>query len=279
MARVSARQILAYRMELTAWFGLAIFIVGLIAQIIAAAASYVFFMEWLNSNSGSLQYENPGLISWILPTLAGLVPPIVAFAVGEKNAKPRTKYEHMYNGVLFVFLAIWLNAALATFLPALFSQAPTPEYAQYVPQATVLAIVILLALLYGKKYKKVPLHDFRAYQLLLIGSIGALFIFTTIAFFAYSQGQLIETLAIGVMGMLISAGMIAVPYVFSGEKQRMTRLTHACIAGSIGIWSLGAIATLPLYLSQLDSLQVLLPSVVGLAAWLVYIYLLHRHSA
>ena len=279
MAKISARQTLAYRMELTAWFGLAIFIVGLIAQIVSTAVSYVFFIDWSNSLESLLHDESASVLAWVLPVLAGLVAPIVAFMVGERNAKPRAKYEHMYNGVLFVFLAIWLNAVLATFMPALFSQAPTPEYAQYIPQVIVLASVIVLAMLYSKKYKKLPLHDFRAYQLLLIGSISALFIYSTIAFFALSQGQLIETLAIGIMGMLISAGMIAVPYVFSNEKRYMTRLTHACIAGSIGIWSLGAIATLPLYLSQLESLQALLPMVIGLAAWLVYIYLLHRHNA
>lgn len=280
MARQSKKQVQAYRMELTAWFGLAIFAIGLIAQLLAVVTSYTAFTKQPYVTFGQIA---PIVAGWLVTLLAGIIPPLVAYLVGEKLAKPRARYEHYYNGVLFAFLAIWLSAAISS---VLFSFVPVPtnliipfEYIQYIPQLVSLAIVVLLAALYGKKYKKVPLHDFTPYRLLLIGCIMTLFLVGTLLFMVSAYSQAGELVVVGILGILISLGMIVVPYAFSHEIHSMARLTYACIAGSIGIWSLAAMTSLPFYAFRLEALQVMVPAVVSLAAWFVYIYLLHRHRA
>lgn len=280
MAKLSKKQAQAYRMELTAWFGFAIFAIGLIAQLLSVSVSLAAFTK-----QPYVKFEQllPIATGWVVTLLAGIVPPLVAYVAGEKLAKPRTKYEHYYNGVLFAFLAIWLSAAISA---VFFSFVPMPatlmipfEYLQYVPQVLALLIVVLLAYLYGKKYKKVPLHDFKPYRLLLVGCMLVLFLVGTLQLLVTAYSQAAELVVIGALGILISIGMVVVPYAFSYETHSMSRLTHACIAGSIGIWSLAAMASLPFYAFKLEALQVMVPAVVSLAAWFVYIYLLHRHHA
>ena len=115
MAKISARQTLAYRMELTAWFGLAIFIVGLIAQIVSTAVSYVFFTDWSNSLESPLHDESASVLAWVLPVLAGLVAPIVAFMVGERNAKLVSSIipnEITANAVAAYLMPITVNSGL-----------------------------------------------------------------------------------------------------------------------------------------------------------------------
>lgn len=280
MATISKKQALAYRMELTAWFGIAVFALGLIAQIYAFVIMWSDFSRQPLITKGQLPTY---FIGWVLPLMAAIIPPAVAFFAGERLAKPRTKYEHMYNGVLFAFLAIWLSATLSalvfTFMPVPLALAVPFEYLEFLPQLGALAIVTVLAFAYGKKYKHIVLHDFKPYQYLLIGCMGVIFAMGAMSFAIGAEGQAIELIAMATLGMLVSFGMIVIPYIFSNETRPLTRLTHACLAGSIGIWSLIGMATMLGSAPKLESLQVIIPSVTGLAAWFVYIYLLHRHKA
>lgn len=185
MVQLSKKQAQAYRMELTAWFGLAIFAVGLVAQLIAMNISIaVVSREW---GMTPQMYVGLGI-----SLLTGVLPPLVAYLVGEKLVKPRSKYEHYYNGVLFAFLSVWVSAIVGALM---FSFVPMPtgliipiEYLQYLPQLTALGVVLLLAYLYGKKYKKVALHDFWLYQALLVGCITVMFLFGVATFAVSAQG-------------------------------------------------------------------------------------------
>lgn len=284
MAKISATRANAYRMELTAAFGLAIFAIGLLAQLLRLVADFGLANAGKPINLFDTTTYSWVIIGWSATCFAAIGPPLVAYFAGERLAKPRTKYEHYYNGVLFAFLAIWLSAAVGgvmyAFTPVVVAMSLPVDYSQWAPQVSALLIVLLLAFLYGKKYKKVPLHSFKPYQVLLIGCIVTLFTLGALSLVAV-DGQALELVAISVIGTLISVGMIAIPYIFSTEPDPVTRFTHACVAGSIGIWSLVAIGTLPAYVysDALYSAQAIATPVIGLAAWLVYIYLLHRHDA
>lgn len=280
MPKLSKKQALAYRMELTAWFGLAIFLLGLVAQL------FIFISAWATYVRLPLvAYEHISSFwsGWALSLLAVIVPPLVAFYAGDRLAKPRSKYEPLYNGVLFAFLAIWLSAVCGTlfysFVSVPVSLSAVFEYLQCVPQLVALSIVLLLAYAYGKKFKHIELHNFKPFQFLLIGSMSLLFVAGIFTLTTSIIGQAFELVALALIGTLIGVGMVAIPYIFSSEKHSLNRLTHAFVAGSIGVWSLAAMGSLLMSVPNLESLQMIVTSVTGLAAWVVYIYLLHRHQA
>lgn len=82
MAKPSIDQAQAYRMELTAWFGLAIFAISLVAQLLAVSISFASLTGQSHMMSGQL--SPVVVVGLVVPLLAGILPPLVAYLAGEK---------------------------------------------------------------------------------------------------------------------------------------------------------------------------------------------------
>ena len=97
-------------MRTVSLFGTGLFVAAVAVQAVLAGTA-IWYMRLFQSSAA---INAIGAFSVL--ALSGIVPPLAAFIIGDRSTRPRSRYEHFYNGTLFAFMAIWLNMFIALFI-------------------------------------------------------------------------------------------------------------------------------------------------------------------
>lgn len=253
-------------MRTVSLFGAALFVAAVVVQTFAVGS-----LLWRTSLTESESAASPLLlVSMVLAS--ALLTPLIAFTIGDKATKARSRYEHFYNGVLFALLAIWLGILVGQFIVPLFVSGLSYVASMAWSAVIVIAMVLGLGVAYGKKRHQKLLHEYEPYQIALV--------LTLFALVATSLLQLVTSLlnpypteygfAI-VIPALMQVVMIVVPYRLSREKTVLGRLTESAIAASIGFTAVMIVGQIPMY-GLGAATNIIVPSAVGVIVWLAYLY-------
>ena len=208
--------------------------------------------------------------------LSGIVPPLAAFIIGDRSTRPRSRYEHFYNGTLFAFMAIWLNMFIALFIAprvtGFIKPYITSDLSGIWPAIVALVITIVIGIEYGRKRHQKLLREFLPFQLA--------FAISLLTLIAGSAWELIRQLAspnpsvygaMIVLPLILMVILVVISYYLSSERGILNKLTEACIAASVGLFAAMAASQVP-YFGFGVSTEIIVPSAIGILVWLAFLY-------
>lgn len=217
--------------------------------------------------------------------LAAVIPPLVAYFVGDHAAKARLKpvVDH-FNGVLLAFCAFWLwlvlTAASATWQIKLPTNFPVSEnIMRFWPSIAAAVVTVVLALGYRSTRSKRTLIHYRPFgaifllALILWPSVGSIISVYDLARTTTNVNDYILALQPVVITTLAIVTMFVASYFISKYREKTTyiRFVMAAIIATIGALGISVAGQLLAYL-QLDApLIVLFASFAGLAIWTAYL--------
>lgn len=224
-----------------------------------------------NIHNGGGKYLPQFILFMLVSGIAAILPPVVAYLVGQRGGSTDSPYEHRYNGVLFAMLAGWLSLTFG-FLPfTLDSMAVVP----LVSGALSLLIALIVAFFYGRSRRPVSLEAFTPYRVMLVGALIAIIIqglVSMLGSMGISQDPSAIAISIATIGIFVL--IIWFGYRASLEASRWSRVIDSIIAFSIGMWTINLVSLLLMNL-RVTTLVGITPTLVGLVAWGVYLYLIH----
>lgn len=257
-------------MRTVSLFGAALFISALIIGAFGVGSA-IWYLSLLGSSAVVSAAGEFGKLA-----LAGVLPPLAAFIVGDRSTKVRSRYEHFYNGVLFALMTSWLSMFITFFvvpqLPVFKFPFLAAELNAMWPALLALVIAIVIGLEYGHKRHQKLLHEYLPFKLALTIPL--------IALIAGSAGELIRQLAspnpsvygmIVMVPLILMVGLLVISYFLSTERNAGDRLTEASICASIGLFATMIASQIP-YFGFGISTEVIVPSVIGILVWLAFLY-------
>jgi len=179
----------------------------------------------------------------LISLVAGAVlPPLVAYILGDKATKKRGKLDHHFNGVLFAIAAYWLSNVLAlinsdgiTQIREIFPE-PFATIINAWPVYLVILVMSITAIIFVRNKKKITLLEFRPYQYILLGSIIAQFGYGIVYSFFHDPNRFMPVaLYCGIPLIIFSLLFIAVSRI---DIAKQLRLMVTAIAFSIGFISM-----------------------------------------
>jgi len=259
-----------HKMRTVSVFGSALFIAAIAVQAVVAG-TVLWYLRVFETSAAINAAGAFGLLA-----LAGVLPPLVAFFIGDRSTKVRSRYEHFYNGMLFAFMTIWLSMFITFYVAPLLAGVKVPFLADELsgiwPAMVSLVIAIAIGIEYGHKRHQKLLHEFLPFKLALTIPL--------IALIAGSAWELIRQLASpnpSVYGMIIllpvilMVGLLVISYFLSVERNAGAKLTEACISASVGLFAI-MIASQLRYAGFGIATDILVPSAIGIFVWLAFLY-------
>ena len=257
---------LHHKMRTVSLFGVALFIAAVIIQA-AVVGTTIWHLGFATANARVNAAFLLGVVA-----LSGLLPPLVAFTIGERSTQTRSRYEHFYNGVLFAMLAIWVVMFISLLVSPLVAANAPAQFNTLWPAMVAIVVVLCLGLAYGKKRHQKLLHEYQPFQLALVLSLFVLVAMSMVEL----MGRLISPyptaygLAI-VVPVLMQLTMVAVPYHLSKEKTMLGKLTEAAIAASVGLFAAMVGGQIPLN-NRIAAMDILVPALIGMLVWVAFVY-------
>lgn len=261
---------LHHKMRTVSLFGSALFIVAVIVQAVIAG-TVIWHLRVFEASAAISAAGAFGVL-----TLAGILPPLIAFTIGDRSTKVRSRYEHFYNGILFAFMTIWLGMFIALFVaPRVSGFLPpyvTDDLGGIWPAVLALVVAIVIGIEYGYKRHQKLLHEYLPFKLA--------FVISLLALIAGSIWELARQLAspnpsvygiVIMVPILLMIGLLVISYFLSTEKGAGNKLTEACVAASVGLFAIMIASQIP-YFGFGISTQIIMPSVIGILVWLTFLY-------
>ena len=266
LAKLSAYE--QHKMKWTVRFGYAMFAIVVVNTLIMWS-SFVYGLTLLHGPVGPLFTQ----FAWYLITsgLGAILPPLVAYLVGERGGKTNTKYEHRYNGVLFAILASWLSIASSLYPWTYDAMAYMPA----VSAGIALVTALIIAFVYGRHKKPISLERYLPYQLALTMTIALIVVSGLVSTLqALDVAKNPSLYALIGAEVLICCIVLWAGYRASRESGRWPRLIDSIIALSISVWTINLSMMLLMYL-HVATLINIAPVLLGILCWGVYLYLIH----
>lgn len=232
---------------------------------------------------GSL-FFNPAVqhfnIALILGSLvAGAVlPTLIAYILGDKSTRTKSKLDHHFNGVLFAIASYWLSNLFvivnSDFVRDIQNDFPLP-IATIIDAWPIFAVVLILAvvaIIFAKNNNKITLLELRPYQYILLGSIMAQFGYGIVYSLFHDTNYFTPVVLYCLIPILIfSVLFIAMSHI---DIPKQFRLTSTSVAFSIGFISM-TIGSQFLHSSAYFS-DFLWSLTIGILVVVIYVILIHR---
>lgn len=215
---------------------------------------------------------------------AAILPALGSYILGDRATHIKNTVLHHYNGVLFGIAAYWIASALnfigyTQLLHVGNLPIPFPIIvATAVPIILTVAVMAFVAITYAKKQKnKSSVLEHHPYQIVLIGSIAALYVSIAMN----SNFNTDDNLWTNILPFAFPVVLTFVSYKILAKyhTSRLAGFTDAVAAMSLGYITLSSIMSFIAYLDLHLSVTLAYSYVLTLAVWTVYLYLQNRKSA
>lgn len=258
--------------RVTTIFGYTLFCVSLVSLTLYTVVPFgsLFF-------NPAVQHFNIALILGSL--IAGAVlPTLIAYILGDKSTRTKSKIDHHFNGVLFAIASYWLSNLFvivnSDFIRNIQNNFPLP-IATIINAWPIFAVVLILAIvaiIFAKNNNKITLLEFRPYRYILLCSIIAQFGYGIVYSLFHDPNYFMPIALYCLIPMLIfSVLFIAVSHI---DIPKQLRITTTAVAFSIGFISM-TIGSQFLHSSAYFS-DFLWSLTIGIFAMVIYVILIHK---
>lgn len=274
-----ADEVLIRQRKVTVVFGYGLFLLTLVMLIVFTVIPFTSLLF----NPTVTRHFN-ALIILISLTLGAIFPTVISYVMGDSATHSKNKTSHHYNGVLFGLASYWL-AILFMFIriettPNIMMSIAEP-WSSIIASWPVLATIIVMlfvSITYAKNQKnKSSVLQHRPYQVVLVGSFAVLSVYLTIAG-DYSIG-ILALASIASLILQIILIIVAYKVLSKSRPTKAVRLSEAVITITISGIAVSLASQLIGQLSPLITVfDFVVPQLVGICVWAVYLWLVSRRS-
>lgn len=216
------------------------------------------------------------VITLLVFVISALLPPVMAYILGDKSTRYSGATRHHFNGVLFSLASFWLSILFGMIssetiqpLRKAFGDIPAMILNAW-PLVAIILIMGLVAVYYAHhQHRQDTVLDSKPYQIMLFGSMIA-----TLLYMLASQLFTIATYSVAsLLYIILPIAFVAMSYVALRRGQPL-RLPYAVIATSIGLCA----TALAGQFIALWSFDMLASCTIGLWVWASYLLLMRRVS-
>ena len=269
---IKHKHILSSHEKITTFFGYGLFAVTVLTFLLTTAIPFGLSLQYPGA-----RHFNITMIVLAL-AISAILPALVSYFIGDKATHTKNKSLHHYNGVLFGVAAYWA-AILFNWIgfSTVGFASSTPLVVDNIISVTLtIVLMAIVALSYAKNQKhKTSVLQYRPFQIVLITSvIGAVLYPYVVGEFEVS----FDAINLVVICTPFIAAVIAYAVVAKYHTTWFARLSDAIVAmtmGWVSIWladSLISFLHLPYQIVSIPAYS------VGLAVFVVYLYLRSRKA-
>ncbi len=274
-----ADELLIRQRRVTIVFGYSLFLLTLVMLTVFTVIPWMSLLF----NTTVTRHFNV-LVVLISLTLGAILPTILSYVMGDSATHSKNKTSHHYNGVLFGIASYWL-AILFMFIriettPNImmsFTEPWSSILASWPALATII-VMLFVSITYAKNQKnKSSVLQHRPYQVVLVGSFVVLSVYIAIIG-DYSIGMLAVA---SIASLILQVILIIIAYKVLSKSRlsKAVRLSEAVIAITVSGIAVSLVSQLVGRLNPLLTISSLVvPQVVGVCVWALYLWLVSRRS-
>lgn len=221
---------------------------------------------------------------FMISMAAGVIlPTLLSYILGDRATHVKNKASHHYNGVLFGITAYWVSLVFSVIggytvspIRDLFPEVTLAAFVNAWPILATTIVMLFVASSYARhQNKKASVMEHTPYQVVLVGSIVAVFALGFINQLVTGYGDLIwNFIPIVILGIVV-----LISYASLGNRpSRRIRLTSAIVAATIGLVALTIATQLTAGIFYVGStpVPVIASTAFGIVVWVAYLALIRK---